>query len=144
MLEKIARTSASRATTSSPRTQTMQPEPLCEDREDDDERVGHECLSHLAVAAGVTATLWALQRVFGEPPVRIRTSAAPCHRAFIDALGSGDLVPIVNFDNNQHGENENCGSAISSAALRSSRGIADVGLGTRGSGLGFFKRSVRV
>ena len=51
----------------------------------------------------------ALQRVFGEPPVRIRTSGGTVPIApFIDALGFPAIsVPIVNFDNNQHGENEN-------------------------------------
>jgi len=47
--------------------------------------------------------------VFGEPPVRIRTSGGTVPIApFIDALGFPAIsVPIVNFDNNQHGENEN-------------------------------------
>jgi acetylornithine deacetylase/succinyl-diaminopimelate desuccinylase-like protein len=51
----------------------------------------------------------ALSRTFGEPPVRIRTSGGTVPIApFIDALGFPAIsVPIVNFDNNQHGENEN-------------------------------------
>ena len=50
-----------------------------------------------------------LTRTFGEPPVRIRTSGGTVPIApFIDALGFPAIsVPIVNFDNNQHGENEN-------------------------------------
>ena len=51
----------------------------------------------------------ALARVFGEDPVQIRTSGATVPVApFIDAMGFPAIsVPIVNFDNNQHGENEN-------------------------------------
>jgi acetylornithine deacetylase/succinyl-diaminopimelate desuccinylase-like protein len=50
-----------------------------------------------------------LARTFGEPPVRIRTSGGTVPIApFIDALAFPAIsVPIVNFDNNQHGENEN-------------------------------------
>jgi acetylornithine deacetylase/succinyl-diaminopimelate desuccinylase-like protein len=50
-----------------------------------------------------------LSRTFGEAPVRIRTSGGTVPIApFIDALGFPAIsVPIVNFDNNQHGENEN-------------------------------------
>jgi acetylornithine deacetylase/succinyl-diaminopimelate desuccinylase-like protein len=51
----------------------------------------------------------ALARTFGEQPVRIRTSGGTVPIApFIDALGFPAIsVPIVNYDNNQHGENEN-------------------------------------
>lgn len=51
----------------------------------------------------------ALQGLFGQPPVRIRTMGGTVPIApFIDALGFPAIsVPIVNFDNNQHGENEN-------------------------------------
>ena len=51
----------------------------------------------------------AMTRVFGEPPVRIRTSGGTVPIApFIEALGFPAIsVPTVNFDNNQHGENEN-------------------------------------
>lgn len=51
----------------------------------------------------------ALTRTFGEAPVRIRTMGGTVPIAeFIDALGFPAIaVPIVNFDNNQHGENEN-------------------------------------
>jgi acetylornithine deacetylase/succinyl-diaminopimelate desuccinylase-like protein len=51
----------------------------------------------------------ALARTFGEQPVRIRTSGGTVPIApFIDALGFPAIsVPTVNYDNNQHGENEN-------------------------------------
>jgi acetylornithine deacetylase/succinyl-diaminopimelate desuccinylase-like protein len=51
----------------------------------------------------------ALEKVWGEPPVRIRTAGGTVPISqFIDALGfPAMLVPIVNFDNNQHEENEN-------------------------------------
>ena len=51
----------------------------------------------------------ALASVFGEPPVKIRTmgGTVPISQ-FIEALGFPAIsIPIVNFDNNQHGENEN-------------------------------------
>jgi acetylornithine deacetylase/succinyl-diaminopimelate desuccinylase-like protein len=51
----------------------------------------------------------AIGRTFGAPPVQIRTAGGTVPiAAFIDALGfPAVLVPIVNFDNNQHEENEN-------------------------------------
>jgi acetylornithine deacetylase/succinyl-diaminopimelate desuccinylase-like protein len=51
----------------------------------------------------------ALTTMFGEPPVEIRTSGGTVPIApFIEALGFPALsLPTVNFDNNQHGENEN-------------------------------------
>jgi acetylornithine deacetylase/succinyl-diaminopimelate desuccinylase-like protein len=51
----------------------------------------------------------AMTTVFEKPPVEIRTSGGTVPIApFIDALGFPALAtPIVNFDNNQHGENEN-------------------------------------
>jgi acetylornithine deacetylase/succinyl-diaminopimelate desuccinylase-like protein len=50
-----------------------------------------------------------LHDVFGIEPVRIRTSGGTVPIApFIEALGCPAVsVPVVNFDNNQHGENEN-------------------------------------
>jgi acetylornithine deacetylase/succinyl-diaminopimelate desuccinylase-like protein len=50
-----------------------------------------------------------MQRTWGEPPVRIRTLGgtvpmAPFAEAFSFPIIS---IPIVNFDNNQHSENEN-------------------------------------
>ena len=55
------------------------------------------------------ALLASMTRTFGQPPVQLRTlgGSVPI-AAFIDALGfPALLVPIVNFDNNQHEENEN-------------------------------------
>jgi acetylornithine deacetylase/succinyl-diaminopimelate desuccinylase-like protein len=50
-----------------------------------------------------------LMRMLDEEPVRIRTSGGTVPIApFIEALGFPAVsVPTVNFDNNQHGENEN-------------------------------------
>jgi acetylornithine deacetylase/succinyl-diaminopimelate desuccinylase-like protein len=55
-----------------------------------------------ALAASMT-------RTFGRPPVQLRTLGGTVPIApFIEALGfPALLVPIVNFDNNQHEENEN-------------------------------------
>jgi acetylornithine deacetylase/succinyl-diaminopimelate desuccinylase-like protein len=55
------------------------------------------------------AVVSAIERTFGAPPVQIRTLGGTVPIApFIDALGfPAVLVPIVNFDNNQHEENEN-------------------------------------
>ncbi|MBI4477745.1 MAG: M20/M25/M40 family metallo-hydrolase [Acidobacteria bacterium] len=54
-------------------------------------------------------TVSALAGVFGQPPVQIRTSGGTVPiTPFIEALGFPAMsLPIVNFDNNQHGENEN-------------------------------------
>lgn len=51
----------------------------------------------------------AMEAAFGEPPVQIRTLGGTVPIApFVDALNvPAVLVPIVNFDNNQHEENEN-------------------------------------
>ena len=51
----------------------------------------------------------ALERTFGAPPVQLRTLGGTVPIApFIEALGfPAILVPVVNFDNNQHEENEN-------------------------------------
>lgn len=51
----------------------------------------------------------ALERSFGAPPVQLRTLGGTVPIApFIEALGfPAVLVPVVNFDNNQHEENEN-------------------------------------
>jgi acetylornithine deacetylase/succinyl-diaminopimelate desuccinylase-like protein len=51
----------------------------------------------------------ALQQVWGAAPVRIRTSGGTVPISqFIRVLGFPAIsVPTVNFDNNQHGENEN-------------------------------------
>jgi acetylornithine deacetylase/succinyl-diaminopimelate desuccinylase-like protein len=55
------------------------------------------------------AVTQALTRIWGREPVRIRTSGGTVPLAqFIQALGFPAVgVPTVNFDNNQHGENEN-------------------------------------
>ncbi|MGH9314909.1 MAG: M20/M25/M40 family metallo-hydrolase [Vicinamibacterales bacterium] len=57
----------------------------------------------------VRALVASLGRAYGAPPVQIRTLGGTVPIApFIDALGfPAVLVPIVNFDNNQHEENEN-------------------------------------
>jgi acetylornithine deacetylase/succinyl-diaminopimelate desuccinylase-like protein len=54
-------------------------------------------------------TVSALSAVFGETPVQIRTSGGTVPiTPFIEALGFPAMsLPVVNFDNNQHGENEN-------------------------------------
>lgn len=51
----------------------------------------------------------ALESAFGAPPVQLRTLGGTVPIApFIAALGfPAILVPVVNFDNNQHEENEN-------------------------------------
>lgn len=55
------------------------------------------------------AVVDAVQRTFGAPPVQLRTLGGTVPIApFIAELGfPAVLVPIVNFDNNQHEENEN-------------------------------------
>jgi acetylornithine deacetylase/succinyl-diaminopimelate desuccinylase-like protein len=55
------------------------------------------------------AVVSSLTRTMGQPPVQLRTLGGSVPIApFIEALGfPAVLVPIVNFDNNQHGENEN-------------------------------------
>jgi len=55
------------------------------------------------------AVVASLTRTFGAPPVQLRTLGGTVPIApFIEALGFPALVvPIVNFDNNQHEENEN-------------------------------------
>jgi acetylornithine deacetylase/succinyl-diaminopimelate desuccinylase-like protein len=55
------------------------------------------------------AVVASLTRTFGQPPVQLRTLGGSVPIApFIDALGfPAVLMPIVNFDNNQHAENEN-------------------------------------
>jgi acetylornithine deacetylase/succinyl-diaminopimelate desuccinylase-like protein len=70
----------------------------------------------------------ALEQAFGAPPVQLRTLGGTVPIApFIEALGfPAILVPVVNFDNNQHEENENLrlgnffqGIEIIAAILRS-------------------------
>jgi acetylornithine deacetylase/succinyl-diaminopimelate desuccinylase-like protein len=55
------------------------------------------------------ALVAAVAQTFGQPPVQLRTLGGTVPIApFIEALGfPAVLVPTVNFDNNQHEENEN-------------------------------------
>jgi acetylornithine deacetylase/succinyl-diaminopimelate desuccinylase-like protein len=55
------------------------------------------------------AVVASLTRTFGQPPIQLRTLGGTVPIApFIEALGFPALiVPTVNFDNNQHEENEN-------------------------------------
>ena len=55
------------------------------------------------------ALVASMTRTFGQPPVQLRTLGGTVPIApFIEALGfPALLVPTVNFDNNQHEENEN-------------------------------------
>jgi len=50
-----------------------------------------------------------LQRTWNGPPVRIRTMGGTVPMApFAETLGFPVIsIPVVNFDNNQHSENEN-------------------------------------
>ena len=51
----------------------------------------------------------ALEKAFATPPVRLRTLGGTVPIApFVEAMGfPAIIVPTVNFDNNQHEENEN-------------------------------------
>jgi acetylornithine deacetylase/succinyl-diaminopimelate desuccinylase-like protein len=87
----------------------------------DDERRGHARVARIDFRDGTNAyrtpldnplaakLTRALRDAFGAEPVRIRTSGGTVPIApFIEALGFPAVsVPIVNFDNNQHAENEN-------------------------------------
>ena len=55
------------------------------------------------------ALIGALERAWGEPPIRARTMGGTVPiDFFIQALGIPAIgVPVVNFDNNQHSHNEN-------------------------------------
>jgi len=89
---------------------------------DDRTRAAHARLAQLTVVGPTTAAFRtapsdaqaravaaALTRTFGAPPVQLRTLGGTVPIApFIEALGfPAVLVPTVNFDNNQHEENEN-------------------------------------
>ncbi len=89
---------------------------------DDQLRAKHPLIAKVVIRGGTNAfrtspllpesrlVVAALERMFGERPVQIRTSGAtvPAASALIEALGAPAIsLPIVNFDNNQHGENEN-------------------------------------
>ncbi len=55
------------------------------------------------------AVIRTLEQAWGEPPVRLRTMGGTVPiDFFIQALGMPAIgVPVVNFDNNQHSDNEN-------------------------------------
>ena len=89
---------------------------------DDRTRAAHARLAQLTVLGPTTAAFRtppsdpharavaaALTRTFAAPPVQLRTLGGTVPIApFIEALGfPAVLVPTVNFDNNQHEENEN-------------------------------------
>jgi acetylornithine deacetylase/succinyl-diaminopimelate desuccinylase-like protein len=88
----------------------------------EEERARHARLASLVVSETVMAPFRtspldpqarriaaALEEAFGQPPVQLRTLGGSVPIApFIEALGfPAILVPSVNFDNNQHEENEN-------------------------------------
>jgi len=63
-----------------------------------------------------------LERMFGDKPVQIRTSGAthPAAAPLMKAFGFPVLsLGIANFDNNQHGENENLQLGYLFAGIRS-------------------------
>ena len=68
-----------------------------------------EALRTPAANPHARALLASIARTFGQPPVQLRTLGGTVPIApFIEALGfPALLVPTVNFDNNQHEENEN-------------------------------------
>jgi acetylornithine deacetylase/succinyl-diaminopimelate desuccinylase-like protein len=89
---------------------------------DDEVRRTHAKLASLTVSETITNAFRtspldpqarrvaaALESAFGAPPVQLRTLGGTVPIApFIEALGfPAVLVPVVNFDNNQHEENEN-------------------------------------
>ena len=89
---------------------------------DDQTRATHAKIARLTVSPNITnafrtpvsdprvrALVASLTRTFGQPPVQLRTLGGTVPIApFIEALGfPAVIVPIVNFDNNQHEENEN-------------------------------------
>jgi acetylornithine deacetylase/succinyl-diaminopimelate desuccinylase-like protein len=94
---------------------------VVDDDPDDATRTAHPSIVRMQARSGTNAyrtspllpisrrLSTALERTFGEPPVRIRTSGGTVPIApFIEAMGFPAIsVPTVNFDNNQHGENEN-------------------------------------
>ena len=95
---------------------------LVEGEPDDATRAAHGKIARIAVTGPVTnafrtsasnplarGVVNAIERTYGAPPVRLRTLGGTVPIApFIDALGFPALVvPVVNFDNNQHDANEN-------------------------------------
>ena len=95
---------------------------LVDGEPDDTTRAAHPKLARIAVSETITngfrtsrsdplarAVATAIERTYGAPPVQLRTLGGTVPIApFIDALGfPAVIVPVVNFDNNQHEENEN-------------------------------------
>jgi acetylornithine deacetylase/succinyl-diaminopimelate desuccinylase-like protein len=94
---------------------------IVESEPDEAARATHPKIVRVAARGGTNAyrtspllpisrqTITALSEVFGTPPVQIRTSGGTVPiTPFIEALGFPAMsLPTVNFDNNQHGENEN-------------------------------------
>lgn len=95
---------------------------LVDGEPDDATRAAHGKIARLAVSESITnayrtspddpqarAVVAAITRTYGAPPVQIRTLGGTVPIAqFIDALGFPAIgIPVVNFDNNQHEENEN-------------------------------------
>jgi acetylornithine deacetylase/succinyl-diaminopimelate desuccinylase-like protein len=95
---------------------------LVEGEPDDATRAQHPRIARVSAPGDATAAfrtspadpqarsiVTAIGRTFGAPPVQLRTLGGTVPIApFIEALGfPAVLVPIVNFDNNQHEENEN-------------------------------------
>lgn len=95
---------------------------LVEGEPDDAARATHPRIARIVAPGDATAAfrtspsdpqaraiVSAIGRTFGAPPVQLRTLGGTVPIApFIEALGfPAVLVPIVNFDNNQHEENEN-------------------------------------
>jgi len=95
---------------------------LVGDEPDDATRAEHDKIARLAVSGSstrayrtspddpqATAVIGAITRTYGAPPVLIRTLGGTVPIAqFIDALSFPAIgLPVVNFDNNQHEENEN-------------------------------------
>lgn len=94
---------------------------VVEDEPDDETRLKHRRIVRVQARNGTEAyrtdmhspqalrVVRALQEMWGEEPVRIRSSGGTVPISqFIQALGFPAVsVPTVNFDNNQHSENEN-------------------------------------
>ena len=95
---------------------------LVDGEPDDSVRAAHPKLARIAISETITnafstspgdplarALVASIERTGGAPPVRLRTLGGTVPIApFIDALGfPAVIVPVVNFDNNQHEENEN-------------------------------------
>ena len=95
---------------------------LVDGEPDDGTRAAHAKLARIVVSETATnafrtppsdplarSLVAAVEHTYGAPPVQLRTLGGTVPIApFIDALGFPALiVPVVNFDNNQHEENEN-------------------------------------